>query len=54
MVSMRQNLEKACHDMVVMVGNDEIQKVKVICDLGCHLDCELKSTVHVNKLSSSL
>ena len=28
--------------------------MKVVHDLGYHLDCELKSTVHVNKLSSSL
>ena len=54
MVGMRQNLEKAGPDTVVKVGEDQIQNVKVVYDLEYHLDCELKSTVHVNKLSSSL
>ena len=54
MVGMRQNLEKAGPDTVVKVGEDEIQNVKAVCDLGYHLDCELKSTVHVNKLSGSI
>ena len=54
MVGMRQNLEKAGPDTVVKVGEDEIQNMKVVCDLGYHLDCELKSTVNVNKLSSYL
>ena len=54
MVGTRQNLHKAGPDTVVKVGEDEIQNVKVVHDLGYHHACELKSTVHVNKLSSCL
>ena len=54
MVGTRQNLEKAGTDTSVRVGEDQIQDVKAVQDLGYYLNCELKSTVHVNKLASSL
>ena len=42
MVGTRQNLQKAGPDTAVKVGEDQIQNVKVVCDLRYHLDCELK------------
>ena len=54
MVGMRQNLEEAGPDTSVRVGEDQIQNVKAVHDLGYYLDCKLKSTVHVNRLGSSL
>ena len=54
MVGMSQNPVKADPDTSVRVGEDQIQNVKAVHDLGYYLDCKLKSTVHVNKLASSL
>ena len=56
MVGMRQNLEKAGPDKVVKVGEDQIQNVKVVYDLGYHLDCPCKYTIkfpicHIQKVS---
>ena len=53
MVGMRQNLEKAGPDTSLRVIEDQIQNMKVVHDLGYHLDSKLKSTVHVHKLSST-
>ena len=54
MAGTRQNLEKAGCDTSGRVGEDQIQNVKAVCDLGYHLHCKLKITLHVNKLSTSL
>ena len=55
MVGSKQNLLKADADnTAVQIGNDNIACVDTVQDLGFIIDSELKSTVHINKLSSPL
>ena len=55
MVVSKQNLLKAYADnTAVQIGNDNIACVDTVGDLGFIIDNKLKSTVHINKLSSTL
>ena len=55
MLGTKRNLEKeeACTTSI-KIGDDEINNVMSVSDLGFHLDNELKSGVHVNKLTSAV
>ena len=55
MVGSKQNLLKAdAKNTAVQIGNNYIICVDTVCDLGFIVDNELKSTAHINKLSSTL
>ena len=55
MVGSKHNLLKTdAKNTAVQIGNDKITCVDSVCDLGFIIDSELKSTTHLNKLSSKL
>ena len=55
MIGSKNNLLKAnTRNTSVQIGNDYITCVDSVCDLGHIIDNELKSTVHINKLTSTL
>ena len=55
MVGSKQNLLKAdAKNTAVQIGNNYIICVDTVCDLGFIVDNELKSTAHINKLSSTI
>ena len=55
MVGSKKNLLKAdAKNTAVQIGNDYITCMDTVCDLGFVVDNELKSTAHINKLSSTL
>ena len=55
MVGSKQNLLKAdAKNTSVQIRNDNITCVDTVHDLGFIVDNELKSTAHINKLSSTL
>ena len=55
MVGSKNNLLKAdTRNISVQIGNDFITCVDSVWDLGYIIDNELKSTAHINKLSSTL
>ena len=55
MVGSKNNLLNAnTRNTSVQIGNDYITCVDSVCDLGYISDNELKSTVHINKLTSTL
>ena len=55
MVGCKNNLLKAnTRNTSVQTGNDFITCVNSVCDLGYIIDNELKSTAHINKLTSTL
>ena len=55
MVGSKNNLLKAnTRNTLVQIGNDYITCVDSVHDLGYIIDNELKSTVHINKLTSTL
>ena len=55
MVGSKNNLLKAnTRNTSVQIGNDYITYVDLVHDLGYSIDKELKSTVHINKLTSTL
>ena len=47
-----QQLAKVQH-ISIKIGDDIIENVPAVCNLGMHFDSELKHTVHINKLASS-
>ena len=47
-----QQLAKV-HHISIKIGDDIIENVPAVCNLGMHFDSELKHTVHINKLASS-
>ena len=52
---LKNNLHKAdTRNTTVQIGNDFITCVDSVCDLGYIIDNELKSTAHINKLTSTL
>ena len=55
MLGTKRNLEKmeACTTSI-KIGDDEIKNVTSVRDLGFHLEYELKSGMHVKKLTSTL
>ena len=55
MLGTKRNPEKAeACTTFIKIGDDEINNVISVRDLGFHLDNKLKSGVHVNKLTSAL
>ena len=55
MVGSKNNLLKAnTRNTLVQIGNDYITCMDSVCHLGYIIDNELKSTVHINKLTSTL
>ena len=55
MLGTKRNLEKAeACTTFIKIGDDEINNVMSVRDVGFHLDKELKSGMHVNKLTSAL
>ena len=55
MVGSKHNMLKTdARNKAVQIGNDTTACVDSVCDLGFIIDNELKSTAHINKLSSTL
>ena len=47
-----QQLAKV-HHISIKIGDNIIENVPAVCNLGMHFDSELKHTVNINKLASS-
>ena len=51
-VGTRQQLETA-GPVTIAIGEDLIEPVYSVCNLGYHMDSELKDKIHINKLTAS-
>ena len=51
-VGTRQQLETA-GPVTIAIGEDLIEPVHLVCNLGYHMDSELKDKIHINKLTAS-